>query len=457
MREWRSKLNSVEAESVVAILRACIEQPEYAGMTFGIISLLGDEQAFLIQTKIIEQIPVQIIEERRILCGNASHFQGDERDVILLTLVDSNEGDGPLRLTGVGVDASTKQRYNVAASRAKEQLWVVHSLDYVKDLKSGDMRRDLIEYATNPDAFLQVADAVEKRSESPFEEAVGKSLVSAGFNIVQQYAVGAYRLDMVVRYGEKKIALECDGEAWHSSEYQIRSDMERQAILERIGWHFVRVRGSEYYRNPGKTMARIIQDLNDYGILPESDGESRSELLTSNLLEKVKIRVNEMIGEQSDHNIDEITTENTSVISGPMTVNDNAVSELLTAPTISAKPETITTDPQIFSAQRSAQIQSMKPTQPPTQNTPEVTRICRKENTPQLQPVKLFDTSLLSKLDGLNVKYIDNRTTGSFLWVIDSQELHSRIEAVLESSGMQYHFEKRGAVATGNKPAWRVR
>ena len=120
-------------------------KPEYELKTFGVISLLGDDQARLIQQIIFNKIEPNVIEERRILCGNASHFQGDERDVMFLSMVDSNEGDGPLRLSGEGVDQSTKQRYNVAASRARDQLWVVHSLDYSKDLKPGDIRRDLLE------------------------------------------------------------------------------------------------------------------------------------------------------------------------------------------------------------------------------------------------------------------------------------------------------------------------
>jgi very-short-patch-repair endonuclease len=270
LRQGRSKINRREIESIVAILRACIEQPEYEGMTFGVISLLGDEQAIEIQKLINEQIPAYVIEERNILCGNAAHFQGDERDIMFLSLVDSNEGDGPLRLRGEGVDASVKQRYNVAASRAKEQLWIVHSLDHSKDLKDGDLRRDLIEYAANPNAYAQVAEQVEKHSESPFEEAVGKALVAQGYKIEQQYPIGGYRLDMVVNYGDKKIALECDGEKWHSSEVQIQNDMERQAILERIGWQFVRIRGSEYYRNPDKAMQRVFDELTQYGIMPEN-------------------------------------------------------------------------------------------------------------------------------------------------------------------------------------------
>ena len=67
----------------------------------------------------------------KILCGDASQFQGDERDVIILNMVDSNRGTTPLRLTR---DNKTWQRYNVAVSRARDQVWIVYSMDASKDL-----------------------------------------------------------------------------------------------------------------------------------------------------------------------------------------------------------------------------------------------------------------------------------------------------------------------------------
>lgn len=267
----RRKRNLVEAKSIVALMLACMEQPEYKGMTFGAISLLGDEQARIINQLAIEKIKPQDYEKRKVLCGSASHFQGDERDVIFISLVDSNEGEGPLRMTGEGVGKSTKQRYNVAVSRAKNQLWVIHSLDVNNDLKSGDMRKDLIEYAIDPAAFEEQLNEIKAKADSPFEISVANALAKSGYHIVQQWAVGSYRIDMVAIYGDKKIAIECDGELYHSGYEKIREDMERQAILERLGWRFIRIRGSEYYRNPNETIERVISELNAYEIHPEKN------------------------------------------------------------------------------------------------------------------------------------------------------------------------------------------
>jgi len=267
------KTNEREAETLVSLVRACMEQPEYEGLTFGVVSMLGDEQAKLLRQKLFARIAIDEYEKRQVLCGIAPHFQGDQRDVIFMSLVDSNEGDGPLRKMSEGVQDSTRQRYNVAASRARDQMWVVHSLDYKRDLKTGDLRRELLEYVENPKAFANKMNAVERQAESPFEVAIAKALIVAGYRISQQWTVGSYRIDMVVRYQGKKIAIECDGEQYHSSAESIRADMERQAILERLGWRFIRIRGSAYYRDPKKTMDGVFQQLEALGVLPEDEPE----------------------------------------------------------------------------------------------------------------------------------------------------------------------------------------
>ena len=47
--------------------------------------------------------------------------------------------------------------------------------------------------------------------------------------------------------------------------------MERQTILERLGWTFIRIRGSEYFKSPDSTIAKIIVTLQNYGLYPEEN------------------------------------------------------------------------------------------------------------------------------------------------------------------------------------------
>lgn len=291
IRKGRSKTNVEEANAIVALIKACMEHSEYKDKSFGVISMLGDDQAKLIRRKLAEAVPPVEYDKHKILCGNASNFQGDERDVIFLSLVDSNESDGPLAMeSGEGEGANgkaMKQRYNVAVSRARDQIWVVHSLDYTVDLKQGDMRRRLLEYVSNPQAFAKRSDAIDKASDSPFEAEVAKALVAQGYHVEQQCKAGAYEIDMVVKFENKRIAIECDGERWHSGEEKIREDMERQSILERLGWRFIRIRGSEYYHGKSQTITRIISELNAAGIEPEAnllpEDNGVEDMLTSDI------------------------------------------------------------------------------------------------------------------------------------------------------------------------------
>lgn len=320
MRSGRSKINEPEANAIVALMKACMEQPEYDGKTFGVISLLGADQARLIEKLISqdEEIDAREREERRILCGDSSNFQGDERDVIFLSMVDSpSDPAAPLSLQGFGVQDSTRKRYNVAASRARDQLWVVNSLDHNINLKAGDIRKGLIEYALNPNNLVVQKDTVTSLADSEFEIQVVMALKTRGYHIVQQWEVGAYRIDMVAVYGDKKVAIECDGDRYHSSPAQVRNDMERQTILERIGWTFIRIRGSEYFRQPDKTIERVVGELESLGIQPEATEEISSDTSSgTELLERVKHRAELFLHPEleEEDDIASVGTDNDSVV-----------------------------------------------------------------------------------------------------------------------------------------------
>ena len=423
-RAGRRKINKKEAEVTVALLSACLEQPEYQHKTFGVISMLGDEQAKQIQQFIFRHIDPAVVEERRILCGNASHFQGDERDVVFLSLVDSNEGDGPLKLTGEGADQSIKQRYNVAASRAKDQLWIVHSLDYAKDLKSGDMRRDLLEYAENPQAYANLATEIAAHAESPFEESIGKALVAAGYHVIQQWPVGSFRIDMVVQCGGKRIAVECDGEQWHSGEEKIRRDMERQAILERMGWRFIRIRGSEYYQHPKETVVRIFKELDEYGIKPEKTIAQDAGNGDNELLSRVKIRAAQIMETWSEDD----GGEPDAAYSWDVAPNGAAAWAI--------------------------KIKKAAPVSKPA--TPVSRQPRHEEKTARSRKQAGAAKSIITEFEAVNIKYIDNRKQSGIVWAFVLPEQDELFKQILSRYDYRNFFERRGAAATNHQPAWRI-
>ncbi|APM39838.1 AAA domain-containing protein [Clostridium kluyveri] len=263
-----NKTNEKEIDIVVSLILACCEQKEYMGKNFGVITLKGDKQAALIDRKLQSKMAAKEYNERNILCGNPANFQGDERDIIFLTMVDANDGEGALRLQSFGSDDLYKKRYNVAVSRAKDQLWLVHSLDSENDLKKGDIRKGLLEYCNNYKSRQVEFGKNVVKAESEFEKRVMKYLIDRGYHITPQWEVGAFRIDMVVSHKDNRVALECDGERWHGED-KLEEDMNRQSILERLGWRFIRIRGSEFFSDELGSMERIIQKLNELEIYPE--------------------------------------------------------------------------------------------------------------------------------------------------------------------------------------------
>jgi very-short-patch-repair endonuclease len=256
------KINRQEALTVASLLSAAMEQPEYSKndaaqpLSFGVVSLVGDEQAIEIDSLLRSHISPDKYELHRLLCGNAAQFQGDERDVIFISLVDTAQR-GPLSLRDQEL---FKQRFNVAASRARDQMWIVHSLTPDQDLKADDLRRQLIEHAQDPSRLMRALEEKETRTQSPFEREVMKRLLAAGYQVFPQWRVGAFRIDLVVEGAGKRLAIECDGDRYQPLE-KLSEDMHRQSILERMGWVFTRIRSTEFLRNPDRAMKPVFEKL----------------------------------------------------------------------------------------------------------------------------------------------------------------------------------------------------
>jgi hypothetical protein len=70
--------------------------------------------------------------------------------------------------------------------------------------------------------------------------------------------------------------------------------MARQAILERLGWSFVRVRASEFFMNPEKAMKPVLSRLHDLKIRPEGgNGKAETPQNGKEVLERIMRRAAE--------------------------------------------------------------------------------------------------------------------------------------------------------------------
>ena len=69
-----------------------------------------------------------------------------------------------------------------------------------------------------------------------------------------------------------RLAVELDGDAYHGPD-RWEADRQRQAILERLGWTFHRIRGSAFYRDPNAALSGLWAHLENLGIQPTIPGD----------------------------------------------------------------------------------------------------------------------------------------------------------------------------------------
>ena len=139
-----------------------------------------------------------------------------------------------------------EQRFNVAFSRAQDRMYLVRSLS-LEDLDPLDLKAKAILHFQNP---MKGSASKEGKGrglcESDFEREVYDSLLAQGYIVTPQVPVGSFRIDMVVEGGgDRRLAVELDGEKWHGPE-RWWADHRRQLALERMGWTFWRCWGSDW-------------------------------------------------------------------------------------------------------------------------------------------------------------------------------------------------------------------
>jgi len=413
--------NRPEADAIVKAIIDFCSLKEHVDKTIGVISLQGEAQAKLIESILLKSMEPRELERRRLVCGDAYAFQGDERDVIFLSMVAA-----PNERIGALTKESDKRRFNVAASRARDQLVLFHTAT-LNDLHPDCMRYKLLEYCLNPTRVSQEVDLT--KCESQFEKDVCQAIADRGYRVIPQYQVAGYYIDLVVEGTRSQLAVECDGDEWHGIE-QYEKDVARQRILERCKWRFWRIRGCEYYRDPNRSLDSLWTTLSEMGIITQTSmstnkiGE-QAEAYTPKE-ESPTQRIAES-GLKYDTSGQEQTQEQTIV--------DRIVKEaLLKHGTLgqkqTQKPESIS---MLSLNIETGEASSQHPNEPET----------AKESS--------FD--LIDFLTRRHIKFEDNRPKGGVLWLIGSNEL-APVIAELKAKGISFTYLPKGGRVSGHRPAW---
>ncbi|WP_395631853.1 DUF3320 domain-containing protein [Aquidulcibacter sp.] len=213
-------------------------------------------------------------QTEEVLIKNIENVQGDERDVILITVgYGPQEANGRLRDMSFGPvnNEGGERRLNVLFSRARIRCEVFASFD-PGDIDPNRAKRDgtrvlkrFLEYAKT--GVIEGIKVTGLGADSPFEEDVAAVIQSLGYLADPQVGMAGFRLDIGVRHPDKPgqylIAVECDGAAYHSSLWARERDRLRQDVLEGLGWKFHRIWSTDWFHRRGFEIDRLKKAIEE--------------------------------------------------------------------------------------------------------------------------------------------------------------------------------------------------
>ncbi len=266
-----SGTNRVEAK---AICRAIIEHARNTPkLTLGVAAFsVRQRQAILDELELLRR---ENPDTEGFLSGhttepffvkNLENVQGDERDVIFISVGYGKDGHGYMAMRfGPLSNEGGERRLNVLISRAKKRCEVFSSItaDDI-DLERASGRgvaafKTFLSFAQT--GKLAIASVSGREEESPFEEAVRRSIESLGYEVHPQVGVAGFFIDLAVldrnRQGRYLLGIECDGASYHSSRSARDRDRLRQTVLEDHGWIIHRIWSTDWFQRPSEQLRKV--------------------------------------------------------------------------------------------------------------------------------------------------------------------------------------------------------
>jgi hypothetical protein len=292
---FHQRRNQAEAELIVTNIedhvRKQMLRPEQDRESLGVVAmnvpqrdLISDKWSELCrQDAELDGLREQFESSDSIFIRNLESVQGDERDVVMISVTYGRnaDGEGPAQNFGPVNRAGGWRRLNVLVTRARKRVHVFSSMRS-SDIRANEDELGELANADNGKSFFKQylhfaetgrlpgasAGSTRDKPESHFEESVAYALESLGYGLHYQVGVSSFRIDIGVMHpnqdGEYLCGIECDGAAYHSHPNARDRDRIRQEILKKRGWRIHRIWSTDWYRNRQAEIERLRSQLQNW-------------------------------------------------------------------------------------------------------------------------------------------------------------------------------------------------
>lgn len=202
---------------------------------------------------------------------NLENVQGDERDVIILSVGYGRDEAGKIALNfgPLNRDGGAR-RLNVAVTRARRLVYLVASME-PEDIDLGRatsqgarLLRSYLETARDGVAALYpAADDGATGGESAFEGTLYRELAKRGLELARRVGVSQYRVELAIKDPENNerfiLGLESDGDMYRSGLTARDRDRLRQQVLEGLGWRLHRVWSRDWIQDREGEIQKVLE------------------------------------------------------------------------------------------------------------------------------------------------------------------------------------------------------
>jgi very-short-patch-repair endonuclease len=208
--------------------------------------------------------------EERFFIKNLENVQGDERDIIFISIGYGWTPSGTVSMNFGPLNRSGgERRLNVLITRARKRCEIFTNLlpediDLTRTNAVGV--RVLKQYLTYArDGNMDIPISTGKGPDSPFEAEVAKQLRDRGYRVDHQIGAAGFFIDLAVldedHPGQYILGIECDGASYHSAKSARDRDRLRQFVLEDLGWTIHRVWSTDWFRHQHREIDKLIESI----------------------------------------------------------------------------------------------------------------------------------------------------------------------------------------------------
>ncbi len=288
---YEKRRNPAEARYIAELVRELLAREDHP--TLGIVAFSEAQQSEI--EAAIDELGEDDPEFRRrheeelermvdgeaagLFVKNLENVQGDERDVIILTICYGPDARGKMRMNFGPINKmGGEKRLNVIFSRAKRHMAVVSSIRHERITNEWNTgARTLKAYLRYAEACSRgddaEADAVirglsgregggEARAPHPVASRLAAVLAEKGFEVALGIGSGEFFVDLAVRDGDRwASAVLVDAPHQSPSPGPMSHYHARPAVLSAFGWHVVSVLPHEWCRDPETVVDRLVRQL----------------------------------------------------------------------------------------------------------------------------------------------------------------------------------------------------